>query len=453
MSSVLNPKIEPSGAGQKQATPGAVLAGSRGSPLGIDTGTAARLQPRGFQPIDLIEKIDSVTGEILQFQQTKRGEKVYKTPQQSRAERYALKSVVNEIFPNTRYSKCSRCRRSHDDVTIHKSKEHGRAFYGGLVVCGSPWACPVCAAKIAERRRVELQAATAAAQMMGLSVALATFTIPHGLGDDIASMLDSMAAAWRFMTMSRGYKELRKFSGLVGTVRALEVTHGQNGFHPHFHVLMFCKWPDEAKHLAPSLELLLCCLWRQACVKKGLPEPSRERGVKVDDGSWAARYASKWGLEDEMTKGHLKTSKGIKGRSPWDFLRSVLADGCEADRRLFAVYAQAFKGRRQLYWSNGLRELLGLDNEATDEELAAKQDDEAYELSRLSTVQWRAILFNRAEAAVLDLVERDPGALPWFLDELVSISQHERSPSRVGEKNRIGNSIFFDQAQRPLIGL
>lgn len=396
--------------------------GAGAASLGIDTGTVARLQPRGFQPIDLIEKIDQETGEVVQYQQTKRGEKIHKTPQQSRAERYALKSVVNEIFPNSRYSKCSRCRRTGDGVTIHKSKEHGRAFYGGLVVCGSPWACPVCSAKIAERRRVELQSATAAAQMMGLNVVLATFTVPHGLGDDINAILDRMMDAWRHMMQSKGYKDFRRVSGLVGTVRALEVTHGQNGFHPHFHVLMFCRWPHESKHLAPTLELLLGCLWRQACVKKGLPEPSRERGVKVDDGTWAAKYASKWGLEDEMTKGHLKTSKGIKGRSPWDMLRSVLSDACDASRRLFAVYAKAFKGRRQLYWSNGLRQLLGLDSESTDEELAAAQEDNAYELARLTTEQWRGILFNRAEAAVLDLAERDQEALPEFIARLVAIS-------------------------------
>lgn len=393
-------------------------------PLGIDTGTVARLQPRGFQPIDLLEKIDPETGEVIKYQQTKRGEKVYKTPQQSRAERYALKSVVNDIFPNTRYSKCCRCRRSKDAVTIHKSNEHGRAFYGGLVVCGSPWACPVCAAKIAERRRVELECGIAAAKMMGLSVVLSTFTVPHGLGDDVNAILDSMMDAWRYMMQSKGYKGIRRVFGIVGTVRALEVTHGQNGFHPHFHVLMFCRWEHEARLLAPSIELVLGCAWRQACVKKGLPEPSRERGVKVDDGTWAAKYASKWGLEDEMTKGHLKTSKGIKGRTPWDMLRAVLADGCEASRRLFAVYAQAFKGRRQLYWSNGLRELLGLTKEATDEELAAMQDDDAFELARLTTEQWRGILFTRSEAAVLDLAERDSEGLPEFLARLVAISQH-----------------------------
>jgi hypothetical protein len=37
----------------------------------------------------------------------------------------------------------------------------------------------------------------------------------------------------------------------------------------------------------------------------------------------ASAYVSKWGLEDEMTKGH--TKKAAKGETPFDFLRAVLA--------------------------------------------------------------------------------------------------------------------------------
>lgn len=430
------------------APDGRVAPAAAAAPLGNNVRTAAGLQPRGFQPSGLIEKIDTETGEVVQYQQTQRGERVYRSPQQARAERYALKSVVNSIFSKSTTAKCCRCRRSHDDVTILKSRAHGRAHYGGLVTCGSVWACPVCAAKIAERRRAELQEAIAAAKRMGLSVVLATFTIPHGLGDDVNEILERMMAAWRFMTMSRGYKELRRWAGIVGTIRALEVTHGQNGFHPHFHALMFCRWEHgEAKHLAPSLELLLGCLWAQACVKKGLPEPSRERGVRCDDGALAAQYATKWGLEDEMVRGHMKTSKGIKGRTPWDMLRAVLADGCEASRRLFAVYAAAFKGRRQLYWSNGLRELLGLNREATDEELAAMQDDTAYELARLTTEQWRAVLATRSEAAVLDLAERDPSLMTDFLDSLKRFeklsSEKLSSDKEGGFYSGQGSGLFY----------
>lgn len=403
-----------------------VLPTVSGSPLGINARTAARLQPRGLQPPDIFQKIDFETGEVLHFQQTKRGEKVYKTPAESRAEKFALKSVVNVLYPKSNTAKCCRCRRGHDDVVIYKSQEHGTAFYGGLVTCGSVWWCPVCAAKISERRRVELSHGIESANKLGLSVVLATFTVPHGLGDDVKLILDRMSSAWRFMGMSKGYKELRSLVGIVGTIRALEVTHGQNGFHPHYHVLFFCESSNPG--LVSILHLWLSALWSHACVKKGLPRPSADRGVHCDDGTWAARYASKWGLEDEMTKGHMKTSKGIKGRSPWDLLRSALRDNCEKSRRLFAVYAVAFKGRRQLTWSRGLRDLLSVGVEFTDEELATKQEDNAFELSRLTTEQWRGVLFTRSESALLDLAERSPDQIPVFLSRLVAISQHVVPP-------------------------
>jgi len=224
------------------------------------------------------------------------------------------------------------------------------------------------------------------------------------------------------MTKQKSYKKFRDILGLVGTVRALETTHGLNGFHPHFHVLLFCK--SDNPGFAAAAEWLLRPLWLHACVKSGLPEPSFDRGVKVDDGSRAAQYVSKWGLEDEITKGHFKTSKGINGRSPWDFLRAVLVDDCDKSRRLFAVYAQAFKGRRQLYWSNGLRDLLGLNKEATDEELAEIQEDDAFELASISIEEWRGVLFTRSEAALLDLAEREPVKIPEFLAALAAVSQH-----------------------------
>ena len=46
---------------------------------------------------------------------------------------------------------------------------HNKAFYQGLMSCGGIWTCPVCAAKISERRRQELKQAIEAAQALGLS--------------------------------------------------------------------------------------------------------------------------------------------------------------------------------------------------------------------------------------------------------------------------------------------
>ena len=382
---------------------------------------------RGLQAfkisIKTVERIDPETGEISFFQETPKGERPHKTPQQARAERYALKAVVNSIFPQSETAKCCRARRSLDPVTILKSKEYDKAHYSGLVHCHSVWSCPVCSAKIAERRRAELVAATATARSMGFTVQLATFTVPHGMGDDVEVILEQIKHAWRYMTQSTAYRSVYKSLDIIGTVRAIETTYGQNGFHPHFHVLIFLKT------FQPSAltQLYFSCLWRTACKKRGLSEPSQDRGVVVKDGEQAASYVSKWGLEDEMTKGHLKTSKGEKGITPWDMLRDVLLTGSESSMRLFAVYSIAFKGSRQLHWSKGLKKLLAIED-FTDEELNVIEDDQAYELAQLTVQQWRAVLFTRSEAALLDLAERDPSKIQNFLSRLVAISSHEVSP-------------------------
>ena len=54
------------------------------------------------------------------------------------------------------------------DVGVHVSKEHGAGFFSGLVTCGSVWACPVCAAKVQERRREEIALAIDWAYKHGL---------------------------------------------------------------------------------------------------------------------------------------------------------------------------------------------------------------------------------------------------------------------------------------------
>ncbi len=340
-----------------------------------------------------------------------------KTTSQARAERYALKSVVNRLLPTSRTSKCMRWRVPGFDVKLKKGLETNRAYFHGLQVCANPWTCPVCWAKITERRKVELQAAIAAAEAMGWKVYLVTLTVPHGLGDDLSDMLGKMEKAARKLTCDTSGVKFRKSIGLAGTVRAWEVTDGDNGFHPHFHFLYFLK-PMGYTVTPIDVEFGLCNLWQNACVKVGLPCPSTAHGCRVDDGKKAGAYVSKgnWGLESEMTKGHTKTSKSKHGRSMADLLRAVLADS--SDKRSaarFIAFAEAFKGRRQLVWSKGLKALLAV-SEKTDEEIAQEEvEDPVVVLAQFTESQWRQIYRTRSEPVLLDLAEKSPESIPFFL--------------------------------------
>lgn len=353
---------------------------------------------------------------------------VYKTPQDLRHERWALKAVASELLTGTRVSKCHRIRAKAQDVRVMLDANHGKAFFAGLQTCGSVWGCPLCAAKISERRRAELEQAIEQAKRLGLKVMLLTLTVPHGLGDDLNTIVDGIIKAWDKTKSTRAGKALRDAIGLVGTVRAMEVTHGENGFHPHLHILLFL----DKDMTTTGVQAGFSALWQDACVKVGLPRPSDRHGCRVDDGSKAAAYCSKWGLESEMTKGHTKTAGEGKGSTPFDFLRAFLHDDDKHAGKLFQVYYDCFKGRRQLCWSKGLKKLL-LVADVTDEEIATQEQEHAVELAKITVDQWKAIYRRKLESTVLNIAENDSDALKPFLQSLTvnPLTMGKPEPPRV----------------------
>lgn len=341
------------------------------------------------------EFIDPDTGEIT-------GGKPRHEPMAGRLQRFALQATARSILPKSRTAKCLRLRAHKQDITVWKSKEHGTASYAGLQTCGSVWSCPVCAAKIAERRRVEIIHAMDTHKAQGGLISLLTLTTPHQRLDNLGDLLAKQAKALHRFWSDRGTKAVFEAMGVLGQIRALEVTHGRNspqnnGWHPHYHVLVF-------HGVAGDLEAwggVLYERWAQCCKRAGLGEPSRAHGLKLHDGSKAAAYASKWGLEDEMTKGH--TKKALHGETPFDFLRAFLADGEDKQAAaLFREFAETFKGKRQLHWSRGLKARFAVE-EASDEQLAAKIEDRAVLLGQISLEQWRDVLAVEGRAQVLQL--------------------------------------------------
>ena len=179
-------------------------------------------------------KVDPETGEILGFID----------PMAGRVKRFIFQSVVRKLLPESRTNNCLRVRQGSKQIQVHKSVQHGTASYSGLQTCGSVWVCPVCAAKIAERRRAEIIAAMAAHNAAGGCVNMLTLTAPHQRGDDLGELLVKQAKALNAFWNDRQVKAVLLEMGTVGQIRALEVTHGRksprnNGWHPHYHVLLF----------------------------------------------------------------------------------------------------------------------------------------------------------------------------------------------------------------------
>lgn len=292
---------------------------------------------------------------------------------------------------------------SHGDVAVNYSQQFQAAHYSGLVTCGSVWACPVCASRIQQRRRTEIQQAIDWAKAQGHTIVLVTFTFPHKSWQGLKGLLDGQAEAFKRLRETSRYRKLRP----KGLIRSLEVTHGANGWHPHTHELWIMK--DREQRLQPVLSEL----WLAACTKAGLVDPEdiqrvaafMAHGVDVKYDMDAGDYLAKqddsrtWGFADEVAKATSKAGRA-KGVHPHHFL--VRKDSGDAER--YIEYVKGMKGKRQLYWTNGLKKLVGI-TDVTDETLADESQEAADLLGRLTPDDWNLVRSNDARAELLTAAE------------------------------------------------
>lgn len=318
-----------------------------------------------------------------------------------RVKRFLLQDEACRLLPSERINNCLKKRITKDKgVLVKYNPVTKSACYGNLQLCSSVWNCAICAAKISEKRRSELKKGIAQHRKNGGQVYLLTLTNSHHFGDNLIELMAGQKKALKYLWSDRKPKEHFASLGKVGHITANEVTHGKHGWHPHMHILLFF---DKAVDIE-ELQAFIAKYWQHCCKKAGLKKPSLEHGCDITDGSFADRYVSKWGLEEEMTKGHIK--KGREGGStPFDLLR-LSEGGCEESGRLFQKYSAAYKGKRQLSWSSGLKDLLGVPK-TTDKQLAETEDAESIEEEELALEIWRLVLIYKARGELLKAFELD----------------------------------------------
>ena len=405
------------------------------------------------------QAVNPVSGEIFDFNRDSITGNI-ESPQfvdglrrSARSERYRLQRVASTLLLDSSdlalirtghgsevktHRTCSCHRTAHGEIGIKKFQ--GSAFYTGLSTCGNVFSCPICAGKVGQRRGTELRAAFEGAKSLGLHVSMLTFTVPHYAGDKMLTvsraLRDALEAFWSEFTIKntnekKGNMGWKHRFRVVGNVRSLEVRFGSNGPHPHFHLLVFSEVP-----IPSSEQEFLLSVWKRVCLRVGLSEPN-SHGVDVQDGSKAGEYINKlgsddefvrtgdgqqvtWDAADEMTKGH--TKKGRFSLGAFDLLRVCARDpeAIELGERvfsrsgqslyrhcrfLFRDYVHALKGASQIKFSRGLRKLLGVCPEKTDEELASETQEEATDFCIISTDEWRVIMRSMNRTKPLDFAE------------------------------------------------
>jgi hypothetical protein len=331
--------------------------------------------------------------------------KSHSTPDSIRFQRYALQVESKKLLPNERVFGCLFRRISKTSgVSILLNRSRNQANYGNLARCGSGWVCPVCAAKISEHRKSELKQAIDKHKSIGGAVFLLTLTNSHNVSDSLSSLKIGQRKAMKHFFADRQGAALFELFGKIGHVNAYEVTHGSSGWHPHHHILVFVKKSIDCITLW-NIRTGLAAHWVECCRKAKLPLPDLKHGLDLQDGSYAEAYVGKWGLEDEMTKGHIKKGKQ-GGRTPFDLLRSS-KDGDQQAGKLFQEFAIVFKGSRQLVWSRGLKKSLLASDDLSDQQVVDSTEKESEKLLELEVIQWFAIRAQEQRANLLKSVEND----------------------------------------------
>lgn len=340
----------------------------------------------------------------------------------ARTERYACQSVSRKALPDERVSMCLR-KPNGSNVEVLKHRKTNKAFYNGLLVCGSVWTCPVCAAKISERRKKEIQQAFELHKLNGGKIALLTLTFSHKKTDRLVDTIKKFGQATQKFMSGKSYNNIREEMKLIGRIRVFEVTYGKNGFHPHIHIALFYENDCDLN----IIKNRMFELWNKACVKVGLTA-SKKYGLDLQNGDEAEEYLSKhgtWSLEQELSKSHIKKAKQ-DSMTPFDFLREYLKTEDVKYINLFREYAECFKGKRQIQWSQGLKKKFVL-VEKTDEELAKEKTEEADILGMLTYAEWKQILKSDSRSKFLDRIERFGYDLAYRLTIKKESSGHEDS--------------------------
>jgi hypothetical protein len=302
----------------------------------------------------------------------------------------------------------ARCRwRVAEAVGLHHSP--GRlAHWSGVERCGSIWACPVCSAVIRSERAREISAGvtTWLSADPAHRVVMATVTTRHRRSDALESTLNLALTGWQRMLKRRAWRALVARHGVAGVIRALEVTHGANGWHPHIHALLLTTGPVDVA----ALQADLFDLWSSIVTSMGGREISRLHGVDVRRaGQGVADYVAK--LQEHDRVGHELARIDLKSGRAGSRVPFELLDDPEG-RPLWVEYVETTRGRRAITWSHGLKATLGVTDRTDDEVLA---DTETSDLVGLMTGEQYDQIRNRPAdlAGTLSQVE-DAGDMALY---------------------------------------
>jgi len=301
-----------------------------------------------------------------------------------------LHRLARALMPRERLALCGVALRYGASGVVVRRLPDGRACYSGLYRCGDFWRCPSCRVTLGIRRARQIETALRAHVDAGGSALLATYTVPHTRDESLPVVLARLADTWRRYAKSA----LRDVLGrhYVGAVRALEVTHGVSGWHPHYHALVFVS--PGLPYLTP-VSVALAERWSQVA---GAEWRADVRQVARDGVAAVARYLTTDGISGASYEVASPAAKVSAGRSYVQILWDYARYRSSADAALVYEYAAALHGVHHLTVSPRLRCLYDFVDPASGWDEIADEDV----LALLNSDEWLSILNAGEDRNLLD---------------------------------------------------
>ena len=305
-----------------------------------------------------------------------------------------LHRLARALMPRERLALCGVALRFGASGVVIRRLPDGRAAYSGLYRCGDFWRCPSCRVALGIRRARQIESALRQHVDAGGSALLATYTVPHARDEALPVVLDRLADTWRRYARNAWHDVLGEH--YVGAVRALEVVYGINGWHPHYHVLVFVS--PGLPYLTP-VAVALAGRWSEVA---GADWRADVRQVARDGVAAVARYLTTDGISGASYEVANPAAKVPAGRSYTQLLYDYARYRSSVDAALVYEYAAALHGVHHLTVSPRLRRLYDFTDPASGwDEIS---DDDI--LALLNSGEWLSILNAGEERNLLDDLSR-----------------------------------------------
>jgi hypothetical protein len=278
------------------------------------------------------------------------------------------------------------------------------------------WLCPVCADRISGKRTAELLDALTESvdtdrvnpegthyveRKLKYHVAMMTFTVGHKRADHLDRTMQILKTAYHALWSGRFAQNFYQTFNIIGSVRAVEVTHGfNNGWHPHIHTLLISSEPFR-RTKTDDLLAMLSGRWQDAVEDAG-GYCTLDRGFDIRAGketlieyvNKAGQNIAKTKLEKEVVMEETK-APAKRGHNDGRTLWQLLADYVRGDITAGWLWIDAqkeLKGTRQLLPSKGIQALLR-DPDALSDDIAGivERRKEDILLASLTLDQWKLV--------------------------------------------------------------